>query len=69
MCEIKMTEYTFEINKTIAVKVHGSDTDENYEKAIKEAIRQIKHDVDEDWLAVVIAEECTDYKNEYEEAI
>ena len=59
-CEI-YTTYTFEVSKTIEVTVNGKDTDVNYEKALKEAVYQIKHDADEDWI-----QECTDTKTDYE---
>jgi hypothetical protein len=45
MVGIKMTEYTFEIRQTVKVTVSGKNNDNNYEKAEKEAIRQIKHDI------------------------
>jgi len=69
MVEIKMTEYTFEIRQTIKVTVSGNDTDDNYEKAENEAVRQIKHDIDNDWLELTDANEYTDYENEYKEAV
>jgi len=69
MIGIKMTEYTFEIRKTIKVTVSGNDTDENYEKAENEAIRQIKHDIDNDWLELTDVVTDTDYENEYKEAV
>jgi len=69
MVGTKMTEYEFEIRKTIKVNVCGKDTDDNYEKAIEEAVRQVKHDIDADWLECKDAEEYTDYENEYKEAV
>jgi len=67
MIGTKMTEYDFEVRKRITVTVHGKNTDENYEKAMEEAVRQIKEDIDEDWLELRDAEEHTDYEEEYKE--
>jgi len=69
MCGIKMTEYTFEVRQTVKVTVSGNDTDENYEKAENEAIRQIKHDIDNDWLELREVTEYKDFENEYKEAV
>jgi len=69
MCKIKTTEYTFEIKREITVTVFGTDTEDNYEKAMAEAIRQVKQDIDKDWLTNATAEEFTDYEMEYEEAV
>jgi len=69
MCGIKMTEYTFEVRQTVKVTVQGNDTDENYKKAENEAIRQIKHDIDDDWLELRDVVTDTDYENEFKEAV
>jgi len=69
MCGRKMTEYEFEVRKTIKVTVSGKNTDANCEKAENEAIRQIKHDIDEYWLECTGVEEFTDYENDYKEAV
>ena len=67
MFEVKTTEYTFEIRKKVSVTVYGTDTEDNYEKAMKDAIRQVRTEIDHDWISNVTAEEYTDY--EYEETI
>ena len=70
MIEIKMTEYTIEIpscRKTI--KVYGDNTEENQEKAEDEFIRQIKSDINSDWLWVIDVKVDTDYECGYKEAI
>jgi len=69
MVGVKMTEYEFEISKTIKVTVSGTDTEENYEKAMEEAVRHVKYDIDVDWLECRDAEEYTDYENDYKEAV
>jgi len=69
MFEIKTTEYTFKVEQTVKVTVLGKNTDDNYEKAEKEAIRQIKNDIDSDWLELKDVEEFTDHEIEYEEAV
>jgi len=65
MIGIKMTEYTFEIKRIIKVNVSGRDTDYNYEKARKEAVRQIQEEADDDWLENVEVNEYTDYEENY----
>jgi len=69
MVGIKMTEYTFEVRQTVKVTVQGNDTDENYEKAREEAIRQVIDDIDSDWFECTDSDEYTDYENEYKEAV
>jgi len=65
----KKTEYTFEVNSKVKVTVDGRDTEENYHKAMLEAIEQAKKEVDINWLDDVNAEEFTDYEDEYKEAV
>jgi len=51
------TGYTFEIKGTVVINVDGANTDENYQKAMIEAVKQAKKDIDEDWIADVDAKE------------
>jgi len=71
MVEITTTKYTFDVStrKRIAVEVYGKDTEENREKAEKEAVRQLKEEIDEDCLYCIDADEYTDYENEYEDGV
>jgi len=55
------TIYSFTVNWKIEVPVNGTDTEENYEKAVQEAIKQLKRDFDEDYLEYEGSEE---YKEE-----
>jgi len=69
MCEVEMTEYTFEVKKRVTVKVYGNNTDDNYKKASKEAVRQIKKSIDEGWIKYTFAVEYKDYEKDYEGVI
>jgi hypothetical protein len=60
----KMTEYTFEFKGTVTVNLNGSDTDANYQKAVEEAIKQAKNEIDHDWIHDNTAEEFIDYEKE-----
>jgi hypothetical protein len=60
----KMTEYIFEFRGEIILKLQGPDTEANHQRAIDEAIRQAKNEIDQDWIIDNIAEEYTDYEVE-----
>jgi len=62
----EMTEYVFEVKGKVTVTLHGKDTEDNYQKAIDAAIRQVVREIDHDWLDYVTAEEYTDYEAEKE---
>jgi len=66
MIKTKMTEYVFEIRKTITVNVHGRNTEDTYEKAEEEVIQQVKKNIDDDWLECISEKEYTDYEKEKE---
>jgi hypothetical protein len=59
----KMTEYVFEIKGIVKVKLQGSDTEENYQEAVDEVVRQAKSEIDESWIVDVTVNE---YENETE---
>jgi len=61
----EMTEYVFEVKGKVTVTLHGRDTEDNYQKAIDAAIRQVVREIDHDWFDYVTAEEYTDYDSEY----
>jgi len=67
MIKIPMTEYTFDVSalKRITVKVYGKNTEENREKAEKEAVRRLKESIDETDLYCTDARVYTDYEIEY----
>jgi len=59
----KMTEYTFEVKTKVKVTISGRDTDNNYQKAVLEAVAQLK---DEDWednMECIYAEEFDDFED------
>jgi len=59
----KMTEYTFEIKGKVKVTVNGMDTEENYQKALQEAVDKAKKEIDQDWVLMDDVDEYTDYEN------
>jgi len=71
MFENKMTEYTFEVTlrSIVKVAVYGRDTEENQEKAEKEALLKAKNEIDECDIDCIAVEEYPDYEMEYKEAI
>jgi hypothetical protein len=56
----KMTEYTFEIKGAVKVTLKGSDTEENYQKALDKAVREAAEKIDIDWVDGVDVEEFMD---------
>jgi hypothetical protein len=59
-----MTEYTFNVSGSVTVTMEGTDTDDNYEAAMKEAVEQAKAEIDGDWVTDCTApEEYTDYED------
>jgi len=60
----KKTEYVFFVKQKIKISVDGIETDNNYEKAEAEAIKQIKKDIDTDWLELADVNEYADYEKE-----
>ena len=52
-----MTEYIFQINKRVKVAVKGMDTDNNFEKAEKMAIKKISDDIELECLNAEVSEE------------
>jgi len=65
MIKNKMTEYTFRLESTVKVTVYGKNTEENQEKAEKEAILKAKKEIDETDIDCIAANEYTDYEKEY----
>jgi len=59
----RTTEYTFNVNVPVTVYVDGMDTEDNYNKALLEAVKQIRDDVNEDWLEYVDVDEYVDYED------
>lgn len=59
-----MTDYTFDITGKITVSLQGSDTEENYEMAVKEALHQLYREMlfDEDNITDCETEEYTEYE-------
>ena len=59
-----MTEYALEYRGKIKVTVQGRDTDQNFEKAKREAARMIRDGyIDGDDLECISSKEFTDYEN------
>jgi len=67
MCEIQMARYTFELSRSITVRIHGTDTKENFQKAKSEALRQAKNEINNEWITDMSIEEYKEYENEYKE--
>jgi len=57
------TEYKFETNMVIKVTVKGKETEENFQKALQEAVDKAKKEIDQDCMDVVDVNEYTDYEN------
>ena len=64
-----MTEYTFEINQRVKVRVHGEATEENQEKALAEAVLKVKNNLDEDDFDCIAVNTDCGYETEYKEAV
>jgi len=57
---MKTTEFTFEVKGKVSVTLFGSDTDDNYEKALDKAVEEAKKEIDAYWLDYVTAKEYAD---------
>ena len=62
----QLVEYTFEIKGKVEITLEGADSENNYNKAVKEALRQLYLNqlFDEDNVIDCETKEYTDYEEE-----
>lgn len=67
MIEKKITEYTITFEKSITIMRKGRASSFNHDEAVKEAIKQAKSEIDEDWIVNVEDDEQDDDDAYYDE--